>query len=118
MPLLLHLRRDFAPYALNSQSLYERVNAIPLLQWKQLRLLATQPSVDCLRFMVMAIVARLFYVPIIVLDDCNNAAFARSNCASTRTTRIGDASASRGRVLRVISTDEGFWRAAGEHPVR
>jgi hypothetical protein len=124
-PLLPHLRRNLTAHALNSQPLHQRVNTIPLLQREQLRLLSPSrclcvgilSSIDCLRLVVVAVVARFFYVPVIIFDNCDNAALAtlwRSESAATRAARVGDASARRGRVLGVVAAHERFWRAAGE----
>jgi hypothetical protein len=65
----------------------------------------------------VAVIARFFYIPIIIFDNCDNAALAtlgRSESAATRAARIGDASASRGRVLGIVAAHERFWRTAGE----
>jgi hypothetical protein len=64
--------------------------------------------------MVVTIIARLLYISIVVFNDRNNAAFARSDRASTWAARIGDASASSRRVLGIGPAHEGFWCAAGE----
>jgi hypothetical protein len=115
MSLLLDLRRDLAPYSLNPQSLHQSINAGPLLQREQLRLLALRSScIDGLRLMIMAIIACLLYISIVVFDNRNHAAFTRSNRASTWAAGIGDASASRGRVLGISPAHEGFWSSAGE----
>jgi hypothetical protein len=70
-------------------------------------------SIDCLRFVIVAIVARFFYISIVVFDYRNNAALA-SESAATRAAGVGDASARRGRVLGVVAAYERFWCAAGE----
>jgi hypothetical protein len=66
---------------------------------------------------VVAVIARFFYIPIIIFDNCDNAALAtlgRSESAAARAAGVGDASAGRGRVLGVVAADKRFWCASGE----
>jgi hypothetical protein len=119
MPLAPHLCRDLAAHAFNTESLNQRIHTIPRVQSVQVRFgpsrraRAWSRAAPCLCLVIVAVIAGFLDSSIIVFYDCDKAAFAGEGSA-TWAAGVGDASASCGRVLRVIATHESFWSSAGE----